>query len=89
MKKIVQVEVAKEIDDVLVLVKELIADIKAKKDAAALMAENIQGLMTAIEGIDKIPQELKEELAEVIMSGMVRTGEIIKVLVTPSPVVVA
>ena len=89
MKKIVQVEVAKEIDDVLVLVKELVADIKAKKDAATLMAENIQHLMTAIEGIDKIPQELKEELSEVIMSGMVRTGEIIKVLVTPSPVVVA
>lgn len=52
-----QVEVAKEMDDVMVLVCTLVRDIKAKKSPAELASGNLKNLMDAISGLDQIAEE--------------------------------
>ena len=70
-----QVEYAKEIDDVLVLVVELVKDIKAKKDMSALAAENLPNLMNAIGGLDQVGDEFKNK--QVVLSTVgYRVGEL-------------
>ena len=52
-----EIQYAKELDDVMSLVVNLVADIKAKKDVSAIASENLPLLVKAIEGINAIPQE--------------------------------
>lgn len=70
-----QIDYAKEVDDVLVLVVELVKDIKAKKDMAALAAENLPNLMNAIGGLDQVGDEFKNK--QVVLSTVgYRVGEL-------------
>lgn len=57
----VEIEVGKESKDVVDLVADLIEDIKAKKDVSAIAAENLPGLMKAIEGFDQLDDEAKSK----------------------------
>lgn len=70
-----EIEYAKELDDVMVLVVELVKDIKAKKDVAALAAENLPNLMNAIGGLDQIGDEFKNKPVLLSTIGY-RTGEL-------------
>jgi hypothetical protein len=70
-----EIEFAKELDDVLVLVIELIKDIKAKKSAAQIGTENIPLLMTAIGNIDQLPEEAKNKPVVLSTIGY-RAGEL-------------
>jgi hypothetical protein len=54
-----EIEFAKEVDDALVFLVELVKDIKAGKNAAQIAAENLPGLMNAIGSADQIPEEFK------------------------------
>ena len=56
-----EVEYAKEVDDVLILVIELVKDIKAKKAIAEIAAENFPNLIAALSGLDSAPEELKNK----------------------------
>jgi len=53
----VEVELAKEVDDVGLFLAELVRDIRAKKPATAIMAENIVNLTNAIAGVDQVDDE--------------------------------
>ncbi len=75
-----EVEYSKEIDDVLVLVVELVKDIKAKKGAAELAAENLANLMNAVGGADQIPAEAKASLAVALQTAGYRSGELVAAL---------
>jgi hypothetical protein len=56
-----EIMIAKEVDDVMVFIIELLKDIKEKKDVSALVAENLTNLINAIGGIDQMSDELKDE----------------------------
>ena len=75
-----EVEFAKEIDDVAVLLVELVKDIKAKKGAAEIAGENVKNLMDAIAAFDQIPAEAKNKLVALQTLGY-RTGELAAVIV--------
>lgn len=62
-KVAVTIQVPKEMNDVKVLVVELIKDIKAKKSPGELVAENIPGLMAAMDGMDKLGAEAQDAAA--------------------------
>jgi predicted ArsR family transcriptional regulator len=75
-----EIEFSKELDDVLVLVIELVKDIKAKKSVAQIGAENIPNLMAAIGNVDQIPAEAKNKVVTLQTIGY-RTGELAAALV--------
>lgn len=77
----VEVEIAKEIDDVMGLVVELIKDIKAKKGVAELAAENLQGLMNAIAGIDQVQGEIAANKKAAIQGISLRVGDLVSALI--------
>ena len=57
----VTVQLPKESKEVFDLLIELVKDIKAKKDYAAIAAENFPLLVKAIDGVGSIPEEAKSE----------------------------
>lgn len=74
-----KVKVAVQADDVMVLIKNLVVTIREGGDITSLVSE----LMTAIQGVEKIPTEAKEALFEVLASVAVHSVEIAKALVAP------
>lgn len=74
------VEYAKELDDALALVVELIKDIKAKKSAAEIASENIPLLMNALSGADQISDELKANKVAAFNAVSLRIGELVSAL---------
>lgn len=69
-----EVEIAKELDDCLALVIELVKDLKAKKALDLVLSENLPGLMNALGGIDQIGDELKLSAAYATIG--LRVGEL-------------
>lgn len=56
-----EIEVPKELNEVCVFVVELLKDIVAKKDIAAISAENLPNLMAAVNGFEAMKEELKDD----------------------------
>ena len=77
-----EVQYAKEIDDCMVLVVELLRDIKAKKGAAEIAGENLQNLINAMAGMDGIKDELHNPQVVAQTVGY-RTGELVAVFIAP------
>ena len=71
-----EVEYAKEVDDVLKLVVELVADLRAKKSISDVAAENLPGLMEALNGMDQVDDELKESRKVVLETVGYRVGSL-------------
>lgn len=72
-----QVKIAKEVDDVLALVSVLVGSIVEKKELSAIIAESVQPLITAIDGIVDAKGEWDEDKGAVIASVVYRVGEIV------------
>jgi len=53
--------VGKECGEVFDALKELILDIRAGKDVGMLAAENLAGLMVAVDGYEQLGPEIKHE----------------------------
>lgn len=69
--------VPKESKEVIDFLTDLIEDIKAGKPVGELTAENLPNLMTAIEGYDQIPLEVKgEHLSETLAYAVDRLGDV-------------
>lgn len=75
-----QVQIAKELDDVLSLVVELVKDLKAKKGIAELASENLPGLMAAMSGIDQVGDELKLNRKEAVQTVALKVSELVEAL---------
>jgi hypothetical protein len=76
-----QVEYAKELDDALALVVELVKDLKAKKSVTEIAAENLPNLMSAFAGIEQVGAELAANKAVVFQTVGYRTGELAGALI--------
>lgn len=55
----VTIAVGKESKEVADALSELVADIKAGKDISVIAAENLPGVMKAVEGFDQLDDEQK------------------------------
>lgn len=75
-----QVEYAKELDDVLGLLVELVKDLKAKKGIGELASENVAGLMTAMSGIDQVAGELSQSKKAVYNAVALRVSDLVEAL---------
>lgn len=73
MIEVVEVKRAKEINDVMNLVVEVIKVVKAKGDYTELLDE----LIAAIDGVGEIGSEIKEDLAACINTVGGRAGDIV------------
>lgn len=73
-----EIELPKELSEVATLVVELLKDIVEKKDIAAISAENLPLLMTAVNGFDAMKEELKDDKVFDLAALMV--ADIVKVL---------
>jgi septation ring formation regulator EzrA len=71
-----EVEVAKEIDDVGILIVSLVTDIKAGKDPVSIGQENLDELMAAIKGIDQVDEEIADNLKIALSTIGARAGEL-------------
>jgi hypothetical protein len=71
------VKIAKELDDVFVLIEKLAVTIKTKGDYLALMPE----LINAISGVDQLDDEFKADIEAFINTAILRTNSIIWALV--------
>lgn len=60
-KKEVVILVGKESKEVIDAVVGIIADIKAKKEVAEIVAGSLPSLMTAVDGYDKLDDEMKSD----------------------------
>lgn len=76
-----ELDVAKECDDVMVLVVELVKDLKAKKEMAQVVAENLPHLMTALDGVQNLPEEVKAHRGAVMATVGYRAGELTDALI--------
>ena len=72
-----EVKIAKQFDDVMVLVVKLVKTIKAKGDYAALVPE----LIDAVSGVEEIPAELKADMFACINTALLRGTEIAEIFV--------
>lgn len=54
-----ELEVGKELSEVIDAVADLLEDILAKKEIGLIAAENLPSLMTAVDGYDQLAVELK------------------------------
>lgn len=54
-----EVEVCKESSEVFEALEGLVKSIKEKKDVAVIVAENLPKVMSAVEGFDKLSDEVK------------------------------
>ncbi|MGB1290515.1 MAG: hypothetical protein ACPG5Z_00185 [Pseudoalteromonas sp.] len=70
------VEFAKEIDDIMLLVIQVVKDLKEGKDVSELVSSNLGGLLAAIEGADQADDEYKENLAAAMATVGYRAGEL-------------
>jgi hypothetical protein len=52
-----EIQVPKELEEVLVLVRGLVADLKNKKPVAELAAGALPNLLSAVDGIDQLDDE--------------------------------
>ena len=52
---------SKELGEVFVAIESLIADIRAKKPMSEIAVGNFAKLQTAVEGYDKLGEELKDK----------------------------
>jgi len=59
-----EVELPKELSEVLLFLKEVVADVKAKKEVTTIVAEAIEPLAKAMEGMDKLDDEWKQHRRE-------------------------
>ncbi len=55
------VKVPKEMQEISACLQKLVADIKAKKGITLIAAETLPGLVVAVEGYDKISDEVKSD----------------------------
>lgn len=74
----VEIEQAKELNDVMDLVVAVIATVKSKGDYSELLDE----LIAAIEGVGEIDDEFKENLAVCINTVGGRAGDIVAPFLT-------
>jgi hypothetical protein len=61
--KLVQLEIPKEMDDIRVFLVAVVADIKAKKQAMEIVSGNLQKLIDAVAGFEKLGEEAKSDQA--------------------------
>lgn len=78
-----EVEYTKELDDAMVLIVELIKDIKAGKEPGMIAAENLPNLMSAIGGADQIGGEVSASMSVALQTVGYRTGELAAALIAP------
>ncbi len=78
---VVPVTVPKELNDVRVALNSVVADIKAGKSITEIAAGNFPKLVDAVQGIDKVGEEVKVHIKESIVCGGLLGGEIISALV--------
>ena len=76
-----QVQVAKELDDLGVLLVGLVKDLKAKKPLAELASSNLPALINAMSGIDQVDDELKNNKDVAYATLGSRVGELTAALV--------
>lgn len=56
-----ELEVGKELSEVIDAVTDLLEDILAKKELGLVAAENLPSLMSAVDGYDQLALELKSD----------------------------
>lgn len=84
-KQTIQVEVEKETLDVGLLLAGLIKSVKAKKPVAQIAAEELQDLVKAIDGIEQVPAEYKEDKAAFMKAVLIPVSDAVASLMTESP----
>lgn len=70
------VKFAKEVDDVALLFPKIVKAIKSGQGIVELSAGLFQDLVTAVQGVDQIGQELKDNRQVVLETLGYRTGEL-------------
>lgn len=71
-----QVDYSKELDDVMVLVVGLVADIKGGKSLAEISADALPNLMNAVAGANSVPEELAASRKVALQTIGYRSGEL-------------
>lgn len=72
-----EVDVAKELDDVLVLVVGLVKDLKAGVDAGTVVSKHIPDLLAALSGVDQVGAEIDANKAAAFGTVGFRMGELL------------
>lgn len=75
-----ELDVAKESKDVMDLLVVLVKDIRAKKTIAEISADALPKLMGAIDGVNQIPDEVKDRKVVMATAGY-SLGEIVDGLI--------
>jgi hypothetical protein len=71
-----QVMIAKEVDDVALLLVEIVKQVKSGKPVAEMAAGVMDELVQAISGVDQIDDEWKEDRSAVMATMGYRLGEL-------------
>lgn len=84
-----QVEISKELDDVLALIENLVIAIKAKKSITEIAAGELSDLVNAVAGIDQVPGEISDSRHAALQTIGLRLGSISDALLgVPAPAAV-
>lgn len=72
-----EIDYAKELGDVGVLLEGLIRDIRAKKDAGQIAAGNLQKLIDVIQGVELLDDEVRENRRVALQTLGLHLGDIV------------
>lgn len=75
----VTIQAPKELNDVRVALIQVVKDLKAGKSMSAILM-NLSTFMEAIQGVDKIPTEAKEEMSKSVELAGLMGGQLLSVL---------
>lgn len=71
-----EIEYAKEVDDVAVLLVHIVKEIRSKKNISDIASGSVAKLVEAISGVDKVGAELAESREVVLQTLGYRAGEL-------------
>ena len=80
-----EVEFAKEIDDVGVLLVQIVRDAKAGKSAMEIASGSVGNLLNALTGVDQLPAEVKANRKVALQTIGFRTGELTDAILEDAP----
>lgn len=81
-----EVEFAKELDDAMFLIVELVKDIKAGKEMTVIAAENLPNLINAVSGAEQIGEEVSTSMSVAVQTVTFRVADLVAAFVAPKAV---
>lgn len=87
MEKIkIEVEVAKDLYEVVLLLADVVKGLKSGKPLADIAVAELAALKNAVDGIQNVPEGLKDEVAASLRAALIPLSDVLESFLVKKPV---